>query len=173
MAEPTSTGDAPFDLNKLQQLVEMMEKHGLSEVHLRRGDEQWRLRRGAKETLQFVPQQPAYFAPQAAPATPPTVAATAPAPAPAASAAPAAPADAGGLLIKSPTIGTFYATPTPTDPPFVSVGSVVTPETVVCTIEQMKVFNQIQAGVSGTITAVLVKSGDAVEFDTPLFRYKS
>ena len=169
MAEPTSTGDAPFDLNKLQQLVEMMEKHGLSEVHLRRGDEQWRLRRGAKETLQFVPQQAAYYP---TPAAPP-----APAPAPAApavaSAAPPADANAPGLVIKSPTIGTFYATPAPTDPPFVTVGSVVTPETVVCTIEQMKVFNQIQAGVSGTITAVLVKSGDAVEFDTPLFRYKS
>ena len=82
-------------------------------------------------------------------------------------------ADAGGLTIKSPTIGTFYATPAPTDPAFVTVGSVVTPETVVCTIEQMKVFNQIQAGVSGTITAILVKSGDAVEFDTPLFRYKN
>ena len=77
------------------------------------------------------------------------------------------------MTIKSPTIGTFYSAPAPTDPAFVSVGSVVTPETVVCTIEQMKVFNQIQAGVSGTITAVLVQSGDAVEFDTPLFRYKS
>ena len=99
------------------------------------------------------------------PAAPPPVAAPA--------AAPAADPNAGGLTIKSPTIGTFYATPAPTDPPFVTVGTVVTPETVVCTIEQMKVFNQIQAGVSGTITAVLVKSGDAVEFDTPLFRYKS
>lgn len=169
MAEPSSTGDAPFDLDKLKQLVEMMEKHGLSEVHLRRGDEQWRLRRGAREVVHAIPQQPAYYAPQ--PAASPAAAAAAPA---AVAAAPVAPAgDAGGLTIKSPTIGTFYATPAPTDPPFVTVGSVVTPETVVCTIEQMKVFNQIQAGVSGTITAILVKSGDAVEFDTPLFRYKT
>jgi acetyl-CoA carboxylase biotin carboxyl carrier protein len=168
MVDPNTSGDAPFDLDKLQQLVEMMEKHGLSEVHLRRGDEQWRLRRGAKETLHMVPQQPAYYAP------PPVAAPAAPAPAaPAAAAAPAADPNAGGLTIKSPTIGTFYATPSPNDPPFVSVGTVVTPETVVCTIEQMKVFNQIQAGVSGTITAILVKSGDAVEFDTPLFRYKT
>ena len=165
MAEAPSTGDAPFDLEKLQQLIEMMEKHGLSEVHLRRGDEQWRLRRGAKEVLQAVPQQPTYFAP--APVQAPA-AATVPA-----AAAPAADPQPGGLTIKSPTIGTFYATPAPNDPPFVSVGSVVTPETIVCTIEQMKVFNQIQAGVSGTITAILVKSGDAVEFDTPLFRYKN
>ena len=165
MVQPSSSGDAPFDLDKLQQLVEMMEKHGLSEVHLRRGDEQWRLRRGPTEVLHAVPQAPAYYPPPA-PAAHPGPAAMA--------AQPAAPAgDAGGLTIKSPTIGTFYATPSPTDPPFVSVGSVVTPETVVCTIEQMKVFNQIQAGVSGTITAILVKSGDAVEFDTPLFRYSS
>lgn len=170
MVEPTPSGDAPFDLDKLKQLVEMMEKHGLSEVHLRRGEEQWRLRRGPREMPQLVQAQPSYFAPPA------PVSAPAPAPAaatPAAAAAPTPAADAAGLSIKSPTIGTFYATPSPNDPPFVTVGSVVTPETVVCTIEQMKVFNQIQAGVSGTITAVLVKSGDAVEFDTPLFRYKS
>jgi acetyl-CoA carboxylase biotin carboxyl carrier protein len=145
----------------------MMEKHGLSEVHLRRGDEQWRLRRGAKETMQMIPQQPAYYAPPPVAAAAPVAQAAAPA-----AAAPAADPNAGGLTIKSPTIGTFYATPAPNDPPFVSVGTVVTAETVVCTIEQMKVFNQIQAGVSGTITAILVKSGDAVEFDTPLFRYK-
>ena len=166
MVEPSSSGDAPFDLGKLQQLIEMMEKHGLSEVHLRRGDEQWRLRRGATEVQQIVHQQPMAYAP--APAAMP-----APAAGPTASAAPAAaPAGDASPTIKSPTIGTFYSTPSPNDPPFVSVGTVVTPDTVICTIEQMKVFNQIQAGVSGTITAVLVKSGDAVEFDTPLFRYK-
>ncbi|WP_397568084.1 acetyl-CoA carboxylase biotin carboxyl carrier protein [Schlesneria sp. T3-172] len=169
MAEPQSSGNAPFDLEKLQQLVEMMEKHGLSEVHLRRGDEQWRLRRGAKEVLQTVPQPSVQYLPP-----PPPAAAAAPAVQASAPASPAAAdANAGGLSIKSPTIGTFYSSPSPTDPPFVSVGTVVTPETVVCTIEQMKVFNQIQAGVSGTITAVLVQNGDAVEFDTPLFRYKS
>ena len=169
MADSPKTGDAPFDLEKLQQLVEMMEKHGLSEVHLKRGDEQWRLRRGAREVLHAIPQQPVYHAPQQFAAAP---AAHSVAPAASQSATPADP-NAGGLTIKSPTIGTFYSAPAPTDPAFVSVGSVVTPETVVCSIEQMKVFNQIQAGVSGTITAILVKSGDAVEYDTPLFRYQS
>jgi acetyl-CoA carboxylase biotin carboxyl carrier protein len=171
MAEPSSTGDAPFDLDKLKQLVEMMEKHGLSEVHLKRGDEQWRLRRGAKEVLHAVPQPQFQYAP--APPPPPAHAPAPAAAAPQSAGAPPADPNAGGPSIKSPTIGTFYAAPAPTDPPFVTVGSVVTPETVVCTIEQMKVFNQIQAGVSGTITAILVQSGDAVEFDTPLFRYKS
>ena len=162
MAETTNSGDAPFDLDKLKQLVEMMESHGLTEVHLRRGDEQWRLRRGP-EVVQ-IPQQ--YALPAAAPM------AAAPAAA-APSAAPAAPAaDAGLIDIKSPTVGTFYAAPSPGEPPFVSVGSVVTPETIVCLLEAMKVFNQIPAEVSGTITAILVKSGDAIEFGQPLFRVK-
>lgn len=165
MSEATTPGDAPFDLDKLKQLVEMMESHGLTEVNLRRGDEKWRLRRGP-EVVQ-VPQQYAMPAPMHAPAP----AAAAPA---AASAAPAAApaADAGLIDIKSPTVGTFYAAPSPGEPSFVSVGSVVTPETIVCLIEAMKVFNQIPAEVSGTITAILVKSGDAVEFGQPLFRVK-
>lgn len=166
MSEATTSGDAPFDLDKLKQLVEMMESHGLTEVHLRRGDEQWRLRRGP-EVVQ-VPQQYAMPAPMHAPA-----AIAAPAAAPASSAPAAAPAaDAGLIDIKSPTVGTFYAAPSPGEPAFVSVGSVVTPETIVCLLEAMKVFNQIPAEVSGTITAILVKSGDAIEFGQPLFRVK-
>ncbi len=163
MAETANSGDAPFDLDKLKQLVEMMESHGLTEVHLRRGDEQWRLRRGP-EVVQ-VPQQ---YAPA------PVQMAAAPAPVAAPSSAPAAApaADAGLIDIKSPTVGTFYAAPSPGEPAFVSVGSVVTPETIVCLLEAMKVFNQIPAEVSGTITAILVKSGDAIEFGQPLFRVK-
>jgi acetyl-CoA carboxylase biotin carboxyl carrier protein len=171
MSDSVPPGDAPFDLDKLKQLVEMMESHGLTEVNLRRGDEQWRLRRGPREVIHAAPAQyaPQQFAPAPAP-----VAAHAPAPAVApAAAAPAATAEASGLIdIKSPTVGTFYAAPSPGEPPFVSVGSVVTPETIVCLIEAMKVFNQIPAEVSGTITAILVKSGDAVEFGQPLFRVK-
>jgi acetyl-CoA carboxylase biotin carboxyl carrier protein len=160
MAETANSGDAPFDLDKLKQLVEMMESHGLTEVHLRRGDEQWRLRRGP-EVVQ-VPQQ---YAPAPVPmAAAPVASSTAPAVAPA--------ADAGLIDIKSPTVGTFYAAPSPGEPAFVSVGSVVTPETIVCLLEAMKVFNQIPAEVSGTITAILVKSGDAIEFGQPLFRVK-
>lgn len=165
MADKAPPGDAPFDLEKLKQLVEMMETHGLTEVHLRRGEEQWKLRRGP-EYVQAVPQQ--FAAPQYATQAP-TPAATA---APATASSPAPAAEASGLVVKSPTVGTFYASPSPGEPPFVSVGSVVTPETIVCLIEAMKVFNQIPAEVSGTITAILVKSGDAVEFGQPLFRVK-
>jgi acetyl-CoA carboxylase biotin carboxyl carrier protein len=159
-------GDAPFDLDRLKQLVEMMEKHGLSEVNLRRGDEQWRLRRGPQEVIHAVPQQ--MSVPMAAPVTQ-AIHAAAPA---ASGTAPAASDNSGLLEIKSPTVGTFYASPSPGEGAFVSVGSSITPETIVCLIEAMKVFNQIPAEVTGTITAILVKSGDAVEFGQPLFRVK-
>ena len=165
MTEAASSGNTPFDLDRLQQLVEMMEKHGLSEVNLRRGDEQWRLRRGAREVVHTAPQPMPYSMP--APAAPQATHA-APASAPA-----AAPAEASGLIdIKSPTVGTFYASPSPGEPAFVTVGSAVTPETIVCLLEAMKVFNQIPAEVSGTIAAILVKSGDAIEFGQALFRVK-
>ncbi|WP_417386191.1 acetyl-CoA carboxylase biotin carboxyl carrier protein [Gimesia sp.] len=153
----------PFDLEKLQTLFEMMEKHGLTEVNLKRGEETWKLRRGPQETISMVPASMPHAvpAPMAAPAAP------AAAPAPPTEAAPAADA---GPVIKSPTVGTFYASPSPDDPPFVSVGSKVGSDTIVCIVEAMKVFNQIPAEMNGTITEILVKDGEAVEFGQPLFR---
>jgi acetyl-CoA carboxylase biotin carboxyl carrier protein len=76
------------------------------------------------------------------------------------------------FVIKSPTVGTFYESPSPGEPAFVKIGSVVKAESVVCIIEAMKVFNQIPAEVNGTITAVLAKNGDAVEFGQPLFHVR-
>ncbi|WP_339728578.1 acetyl-CoA carboxylase biotin carboxyl carrier protein [uncultured Gimesia sp.] len=149
----------PFDLEKLQTLFEMMEKHGLTEVNLKRGDETWKLRRGPQETVSMVPSTMPH------PAQHPV----APAP-PAAPQQAAAPAVESGPVIKSPTVGTFYAAPSPDDPPFVSVGSKVGADTIVCTVEAMKVFNQIPAEINGTISEILVKDGEAVEFGQPLFR---
>lgn len=160
-SETNSGGAEPFDLDRLRELVEMMEKHDLSEVSLRNSSQKWRLRRGPQEVYQAVPAvgaSPAAAPPPAQSAPPPTAAAETPAPV------------AEGVLIKSETVGTFYESPSPDDPPFVKVGSKVTPESNVCIIEAMKVFNQIQAGVSGTIAEVLVKNGDPVDFNTPLFR---
>jgi acetyl-CoA carboxylase biotin carboxyl carrier protein len=74
------------------------------------------------------------------------------------------------IVIESPMVGTYFSSSAPDAPPFVSVGSVVHAETIVCIIEAMKVFTDIPAGVSGTIAAILVKSGQAVEFGQPLFR---
>ncbi len=164
--EPESSDTAaPFDFERLQQLMELMEKHGLSEVTLRHGDEHWRLRRGSAAPVVVAASPAQHYAP------PPPVA-HAPAPAAAPAATPGAAADDGLLLIRSPTVGTFYSAQTPEDPPFVSVGSKVTPATTVCLIEAMKVFNPINAELAGTIESVLVKNGDPVEFGQPLFKVR-
>jgi acetyl-CoA carboxylase biotin carboxyl carrier protein len=93
--------------------------------------------------------------------------------APAGGAAPAAPkaadSDAGLIAIESPMVGTFYSAANPDSPPFAAAGAKITPSTVVCLIEAMKVFNEIKAEKSGTIERVLVKNGDAVEFGQKLF----
>jgi len=157
-----SAGNQPFDLEKLQTLMELMEKHGLTELSLKNSGQVWRLRRGAHEAVPVM-------VPQTAPAAPPPVQQTPP-PAGEAKSDAAPSAAETGIVIKSPTVGTFYSGPNPDDPPFVTVGSKVQPDTTVCIVEAMKVFNEIPADVSGTITAVLVNNGDAIEYDQPLFR---
>ena len=163
MADEASGSGGPFDLDRLRSLIEMMEEHGLTEVSLRRGEEQWRLRRGPQNVAPLAPPTAARQAPI------PTDPATAP-DGPAPPAQPARPEEA--LFVKSPTVGTFYAASSPDDDPFVHVGSIVQPDSIVCIVEAMKVFNQIPAEVSGTITEVLVKNGDSVEFGQPLFRVR-
>jgi acetyl-CoA carboxylase biotin carboxyl carrier protein len=143
-----------------------MEKHSLTEVSLKTGETQWKLRRGP-EFAPGYPQMPAAYPPP-----PPAAAAPQPA-APAAPASSAAPAVQEGIFIKSPTVGTFYAAAGPDDPPFVTIGTRVEPDTIVCLVEAMKVFNQIPAEISGVIAEVLVKNGDSIEFGQPLFRVKS
>ena len=151
-----------FDLDKLRELMELMEKHEVTEINLRHGEEQWRMRRG-QEIVQAV-------APVALPPAAAAPVAAAPAAAPAGEAPAAAPAAIDGVVIKSPTVGTFYSSPSPEDPPFVSVGDRVDKETIVCIVEAMKVFNNIPAEVNGTIAEVLVENGDSVEFGQPLYR---
>lgn len=164
MAKQSGSPSDGFDLDRLKKLLQMMEKHGVTEVNLESGEERWKVRRGPKEIL----TAPAAAQVVAAPA--------APAPAPAAPATPAAAPEAvetpaaSGITINSPTVGTYYSAPTPDDPDFVKIGDVVKPDTVVCIVEAMKVFNQIPAEVSGKIVEALVKNGDAVEFGQPLFR---
>jgi acetyl-CoA carboxylase biotin carboxyl carrier protein len=161
MPDADKPQDAPFDFDKLVQLVKLMETHDLTEVSLRRGDQKWTLRRGSD--LGSAPPRAGQAIPQAAAL--PLETASAPA-----QSAPAPPD--GTITINSPTVGTFYGAATPDDSPFVSIGARVSPETVVCIVEAMKVFNQIPAEVSGTIVEVLVKNGDSVEFGQPLFRVR-
>lgn len=158
MTDDAPASDASFDLDKLRELFELMEQHGLTEVNLQHGEEKWRLRRGNPDAPQMVAAQPMMAAPAPVAA------------APAAAAPPAPAAEETGTFITSPTVGTFYAAPSPDDPPFVSVGSQVNPDTVVCTVEAMKVFNQIEAKVSGKIAEVLIENGEPVEHGQKLFR---
>jgi acetyl-CoA carboxylase biotin carboxyl carrier protein len=162
MTESRSAGGDSFDLDKLQQLVEMMEKHDLREVKLRRGDQQWSLRRGPQEVVHAVPMG-GY--------APPAPTAVAPAPAAATPTAPAAAksGDEGLTPVKSPMVGTFYTSSQPGEPPFVKVGFAVKSDTVVCLIEAMKFFNPVKADATGTIAKILVKDGDAVEYGQTLF----
>ncbi len=160
MGKP-SEGEGSFDLERFQRLLRLMEKYGVTEANLQKAGETWKVRRGPKQVN--VGPEMTYMPPQVAAPAPVAAAAVAAAASP-------APAVAKGITINSPTVGTFYSSPTPEDPAFVSPGSTVQPDTVVCIIEAMKVFNQIPAEKSGRIMEMLVENGDAVEFGQPLFR---
>ena len=163
MSDDNADKQGGFDLERLKALIEMMEAHSLTEISLRRGDEQWRVRRGGHEVMHMVPAgYPGHMPPS--PARPGDASA-------AGSSAGVDQAD-GLIFIKSPTVGTFYTAPSPEDPPFVTIGARVQPDTVVCIVEAMKVFNQIPAEVSGTIVEILVKNGDSVEFGQPLYKVR-
>jgi acetyl-CoA carboxylase biotin carboxyl carrier protein len=153
-----------LDLNKIKQVVDLMKKSDLSEFEIQ--DQEFKLRIKRDLPGRVPAPAPAPAAPAPVTAAPAPVAA---APAPVA-AAPAA--DPNVKVITSPMVGTFYATPSPDSPNFVAVGSPVKADSVVCIIEAMKVMNEIQSELSGTIVECLVASGTSVEFGQPLFRVK-
>lgn len=155
-----------MDLKEIQNLIRFVAKSGASEVKLEMDDVKITIRTGAEEDkggTTILQQMPAMQQPmQAAPAAP--AAAT-----PAAPAAPAEDENAKYITIKSPIIGTFYRKPAPDKPTFVEVGKSISEGDVLCVIEAMKLFNEIESEVSGTIVKVLVDDSSPVEFDQPLF----
>jgi acetyl-CoA carboxylase biotin carboxyl carrier protein len=154
--------DDVFDVRRVRRLVELMQEFELAEIDLRQAEQRIRLRKDQEPVV-----VPAGYAPLAAAPAPAAPMAPRPAAAPAASGG-AEPANADYVV--SPMVGTFYLSPNPESPPFVKVGDQVGPDTVVCIIEAMKVFNEIAAEVSGKITALLVDNAAAVEFGQKLFR---
>ena len=150
----------PFDVRTVKALVGLMTQHDLSEIELRDGNQRLRLRRGAAQPEAPVRVQAAVPAP---------LIVNAPAPKTEAAAAPVVPSRQL-LEIKSPTPGTFYSAAKPGEPPFVKVGSKVTPETVVCLIEAMKLYNEVQAECAGIIVEALVENQQAVEYGQVLFK---
>ncbi|UPG95042.1 acetyl-CoA carboxylase biotin carboxyl carrier protein [Luteibacter aegosomatissinici] len=150
-----------MDLRKIKKLIDLLEESNLAELEIKEGEEVVRLSRVPKGGV-------AVAAPQvyAAPAAPAAVAAPV-------AAAPAAPAAEPGLpaghTVKAPMVGTFYAASTPGAPAFATVGQQVKAGETIGIIEAMKMFNQIEADVSGTVVAILVENGQPVEFDEPMF----
>ena len=152
-----------IDIDRLRQLVDLMVEHDLTEVDVSDEDQSITIKRGTAGSFSVSPPPAGAIAPMA-PTAAPAPASTPPASAPAASAA-----DDGLVAIESPMVGTFYSAPDPDSPPFAAQGASVGPDSVVCLVEAMKVFNEIKAETSGTIERVCVKDGDAIEFGQALF----
>ncbi|HEX7369767.1 MAG TPA: acetyl-CoA carboxylase biotin carboxyl carrier protein [Rhodanobacteraceae bacterium] len=157
-----------MDLRKVKKLIELLEESNLSELEIKEGEEVVRLSRfptAGAAAPQMVMAPPPIAAP-VAPAVPAPTAATS------ATAAPAATAESGlpaGTVVRSPMVGTFYAASSPGAEAFVKVGQQVKVGDPLGVIEAMKMFNQIEAEVAGTVVAIVADNGQAVEFDQPLF----
>lgn len=164
MAEKPNNKTNPFEVENIRELVRIMSKHGLSELDLQDGEKKIRLKKeaqGLPVLTSSIAQLPAPVPIQQAIAAPvaPAVASTAP------------PAASKNLVeIKSPTPGTFYSQEKPGSPPYVTVGAKVSPKTVVCQIEAMKIFNEIPADCTGVIVEILIENKQPVEYGQVLFR---
>ena len=151
----------PVDLKEIRTLIDLMKKNGLSVFKMEREGFKITLKtssaRNADSIIAVSAPAPAALAPQRQPS--------------------GAPSDEGlpetsHKEIKSPMVGTFYAAPSPDAPPYVSAGQEITPDTVVCIIEAMKVMNEIKAEISGVVAEVLAENGKPVQFGQTLFRVK-
>lgn len=152
-----------MELKDIKAIIDLMKKNSLSEFELEKGQEfKIKLKRGvAGGPVYEEATAPVYAVPAAVPAAPVAV-----------PAAPIAAPAANEVEIKSPMIGTFYRAPSPESAPYVEVGTEVSPDTVVCIIEAMKVMNEIKAEMRGVITSVLVDNAKPVEFGQPLFKVR-
>ena len=146
-----------MDIRKVKKLIELLEESGIAELEINEGEESVRISRYSSS----APPVPVNYA------APP-----APAPAAAASAATATESEEeslpSGHIVKSPMVGTYYSSPSPGSKPFVSVGDSVSEGDTICIVEAMKILNQIEADVSGTIKAILVDNSQPVEYGQPL-----
>lgn len=148
-----------MDLRKIKKLIELLEESNLHEMEIQEGEESIRLSRSGGPAQMMMPQAP--MAPMVAPVAAP------------AEAAAAAPAESNETNLEnaltSPMVGTFYGAPKPGDPAFVKVGDTVAQGDVLCIVEAMKIFNQIEADRAGKVVSILKEGGDPVEYGEPLF----
>ena len=147
-----------MDIRKIKKLIELVEESGIAELEITEGEESVRIHRGVSQTAMAYaqPAPVAMPAPAAAPAAVAEVQET----------APAAPT---GHIVKSPMVGTFYRSSSPTAKEFVQVGQKVNVGDTLCIIEAMKMMNQIESDKAGVVKEILVDNQQAVEFDQPLF----
>ena len=155
-----------MDLRKLKKLIDLVQESGIGEIEITEGEEKVRISRQVAAAPMLM-ASPAMHHMMAAPGAGAMAAGGAPAAAP--EAAPAAPAEPKGHALKSPMVGTFYRAPSPNAPPFVEVGQAVSKGQTLCIIEAMKLLNEIESDVSGTVKAILVENGQPVEYGQPLF----
>jgi acetyl-CoA carboxylase biotin carboxyl carrier protein len=149
-----------MDIRKVKKLIELLEESNIDEIEIKEGEESVRITRNSGAQNMMMPSYPS---------------APAQAPAPAAPAAPVEMAPAAeqaattrGHVVKSPMVGTFYASPSPTSAVFIEVGQSVKVGDVICIVEAMKMMNQIESDKAGTVEAILAENGEPVEFDQPL-----
>ena len=156
-----------MDLRKIKKLIDLLEASNLSEIEIKEGEESVRLARAPRAGAPMAAPMhaAAYEAPRAMPMQSPVDGPT------------GGSGDAGGSggglpdgdVVRAPMVGTFYASPSPDKPPFVTVGQQVKAGDTLGIIEAMKMFNPIEAEVSGTVLKVIAENGQPVEFDEPLF----
>ncbi len=154
-----------MDIRKVKKLIELLEESNLTELEIVEGEESVRLSRSSNFAApQPLPQVVTPAPAAVAPAVPVSVA-------PVARTEPTIEEESvpEGEILRSPMVGTFYSSPSPDADPFVALGQKVSEGETLCIIEAMKMFNQIEAEVSGTVVAILAETGQPVEFDQPLF----
>jgi acetyl-CoA carboxylase biotin carboxyl carrier protein len=157
-----------MDLRKIKKLIDLLEESNLAEIEIKEGEESVRLARVPKGGIMAsAPMQ--YAAPMAHAAPQPAMPMQSPTEAATGGQAKPASDLPDGDIVRAPMVGTFYASSAPDKPPFVSVGQAVKAGDTLGIIEAMKMFNPIEAEVSGTVLKILTESGQPVEFDQPLF----
>ncbi len=162
-----AAGPTPgFSLEDVKKLMQLVEKSDVTHIAWQKGPEKVVIKRGNAVVSGPVALPVAHAAPVAAPVPAPVAAA----PAPAAPKADAKAADKPGTLVNSPFVGTFYRAPSPESPPFVEVGAKVKKGQTLCIVEAMKLMNEIESEVDGTVAEILVQNATPVEFGEPLFR---
>jgi acetyl-CoA carboxylase biotin carboxyl carrier protein len=166
--QPHEAGEsAGFSLEDVKKLVALVEKSDVTHIAWQKGPEKVVIKRGNSAA---APMAAAHVVAHPAPIAAQVPAMLAPVPSPAAPKAEAKPADKPGVVVNSPFVGTFYRSPSPDSPAFVDVGANVRKGQTLCIVEAMKLMNEIEAEVDGTVAEIFVQNATPVEFGEPLFR---